>query len=52
MASADGTVGIALNVDELAALAINELPAAHGAVWTNALGDSGAAQPRSFPERL
>ena len=45
MAPADGTIGIALNVDELAALAEGELPAADGAVRTDALGDSGAAKP-------
>jgi hypothetical protein len=52
VSSADGIVRIALNVDELAGLAIDELTAAYGAVRTNSLGDSGAAQPGSLPERL
>ncbi len=52
VAPADGTIRIALNVDEFAALAEDELPAANGAVRTNALGDSGAAQPRSLRQRL
>ena len=52
MARADGTIRIALNVDEFAALAEDELPAADGAVRTNALGDMGAAQPRSLRQRL
>jgi hypothetical protein len=49
---ADGTIRIALNVDEFTALAEDELPAADGAVRTNALGDMGAAQPRSLRQRL
>ena len=52
VALADGTVRIALDVDELAALGVDELPAADGAVGTDALGDSGAAQPRSLRQRL
>jgi len=52
VARADGAFRIALNVDEFAALAEDELPAADGAVRTDALGDSGAAQPRSLRQRL
>jgi hypothetical protein len=52
VAGADGTIRIALNVDEFAALAEDELPAADGAVRTNSLGDMGAAQSRSLRQRL
>src|SRR5215467_8562019 len=48
MALADRTLGIALNVDELAALAEDELPAADGAVRTDTLGDSGARSREAF----
>ena len=48
----DRTVGIALDVDELAALGVDELAAADGAVGTDALGDGGAAQPRGLRRRL
>ena len=51
VAPADGAIGIAFNVDDLAALAEDELPAADGAVRTNALSDSGAAQPRSLDRK-
>jgi hypothetical protein len=52
VARADGTIRIALNVDEFAALAEDELPTADGTVRTNALGDMGAAQPRRLGQRL
>jgi hypothetical protein len=45
VASADGAFGIALNVDELAALAEDELPATDRAVGTDALSNCGPAQP-------
>jgi hypothetical protein len=38
----DGIIRISLDIDELAALAIDELPAADGAVRTDALGDMSA----------
>ena len=47
----DGAFGIALDVDELAALGVDELAAADGAVGTDALGDGGAAQPRRLRQR-
>jgi hypothetical protein len=52
VATADRTLRIALNVDQLSPFAEDELPAADGAVRTDALGDSGAAQPRRLPQRL
>src|SRR5262249_58822861 len=52
VAPADGTFGIALNVDEFAALGEDELPAADGAVGTDALRDGGPAQPRGLRQRL
>src|SRR5262249_42045788 len=41
----DGTVRVALDVDELPSLGINELAAADGAVGAEAFGDGGAAEP-------
>jgi hypothetical protein len=52
VACTDGTFGIALNVDEFPALAEDQLPAADGAVRTNALGDMGAAQAGRLRQRL
>jgi hypothetical protein len=52
VACADGTIGIALNIDEFTALAEDELPATDGAIRTNALSDMGAAQSRRLRQRL
>ena len=52
MASTNRAIRIALNIDELTALGEDELAATDGAVRTDALGDSGAAQPRSLVQRL
>jgi hypothetical protein len=48
----DGAFGVALDVDDLAGLGIDELAAADGAVGADALGDGGPAQPRGLRRRL
>src|SRR4051794_27071320 len=48
----DGAARVALDVDDLARLGIDQLPATDGAVGADALGDGGAAQPRRFRQRL
>src|SRR5262249_49249466 len=48
----DGAARVALDVDELARLGVDQLAAADGAVGADALGDGGAAEPRGFRQRL
>src|SRR5262249_53984613 len=48
----DGTVGVALDIDEPAALCIDELAAADGAVRADALGDRCSAEARRLRRGL
>src|SRR5207237_9397265 len=49
---ADRAARVALDVDDLARLGVDQLAAADGAVGADALGDGGAAQPRRLRQRL
>src|SRR6187200_2125275 len=48
----DGALGVALDVDQLAALGVDELRAPHGAVGAEAFGDGGAAEAGGLVEPL
>jgi hypothetical protein len=48
----DGALGVALDIDELPALGVDQLATAHGAVGTEALGDGGVAEPGCLLDRL
>ena len=48
----DRAARVALDIDQLAALGVNQLGAAHGAVGTEALGDGSTPQARALLGRL